>query len=231
MRLLIVASEAMEFRRLPGPQRKMNPPPEGVNWVRTVQLGPHEATLVANGAGAARASAAVEAILPIVRPDALVSAGFCGALAPELGIADIVVATEVIDGGSRYSALPFTGPGKQRPGVVYTSSRVVQTVEERRALHAAGATVVDMEAAGVAERARIHALPFYCVKVVTDLAGESMANDFNKALRADGHFDTIILLQGMLRHPFARMPELLRLGSRAGQAARAMGEFFAGCRF
>ena len=37
-------------------------------------------------------------------------------------------------------------------------------------------------------------LPFYCVRAVTDLADESLANDFNRALRPDGHFDTISIL-------------------------------------
>ena len=55
-----------------------------------------------------------------------------------------------------------------------------------------------MEAAGVAERAAALGLPFYCIKAVTDLAGETMANDFNAALRSDGHFDTMKVFTGSI---------------------------------
>jgi hypothetical protein len=74
-------------------------------------------------------------------------------------------------------------------------------------------------------------LPFYCVRVVTDLAGETMANDFNAALRADGHFDTMVVLRGALRRPLARVPELCRLRQRSVRAARVLGVFFANCRY
>jgi len=66
---------------------------------------------------------------------------------------------------------------------------------------------------------------------VSDLAGEDMANDFNAALREDGHFDTIGLLIGAMRKPLVRLPELLRLRSRCTLASRALGDFIADSRF
>ena len=88
-----------------------------------------------------------------------------------------------------------------------------------------------MEAGGVAARALELELPFYCVRAVTDLADESLVNDFNRALRPDGHFDTMSILLGALRNPAICLPELLRLRTRSIQAARALGDFFADCRF
>ena len=64
-----------------------------------------------------------------------------------------------------------------------------------------GAMVVDMEAAGVAERAHGMGVPFVGVKAVTDLAGETLENDFQRVLRPDGHFDTIGILESGLRKP------------------------------
>ena len=93
------------------------------------------------------------------------------------------------------------------------------------------AIAVEMEAAGVAQRAQTLGLPFFCVKAVTDLAGETMANDFNAVLRSDGRFDTIGILASSLRHPWVRLPELFRLRSRSLLAARSLGEFIADCRF
>jgi hypothetical protein len=88
-----------------------------------------------------------------------------------------------------------------------------------------------MEAAGVAQRAHTLGLPFFCIKAVTDLACETMANDFNAVLRSDGRFDTIKILASSLRHPSVRLPELFRLRKRSIQAARSLGDFFADCRF
>jgi hypothetical protein len=58
-----------------------------------------------------------------------------------------------------------------------------------------------------------------------------MANDFNAALRDDGHFATMNILKGTLRKPLVRLPELLRLRNRCAWAARVLGEFIADCRF
>jgi hypothetical protein len=88
-----------------------------------------------------------------------------------------------------------------------------------------------MEAGGVAERAQARDVPFYCVRVVTDLADEDMANNFNQALRPDGHFATINILRGALRNPLVRLPELLRLRNRCIRAAGELGDFIADCRF
>ena len=211
MRLLIVAADRMEFAAM-----RQNPP----EWM-----------LAAGGVGVKCAAAAAEKGIAEFRPDAVVSTGFCGALAPELAVGDIVVATEVLGGDQHYPAAPLASARPHHQGAVRTSFRVAQTVDERRTLRATGAIAVDMEASAVAASACAHSLPFYCVKVVTDLAGETMANDFNLALREDGHFDTIILLKHSLRHPFVRIPELLRLRGRCVRAARNLGDFFADCRF
>jgi len=88
-----------------------------------------------------------------------------------------------------------------------------------------------MEAGGVAERARTRDLPFYCVRVVTDLADEDLANDFNRALRPDGHFVTMRILRGTLRNPLVRLPELFRLRNRCVRASLALGDFIADCQF
>ncbi len=209
MRLLLVASDPMEFA--------------GIK-----KIGGHVFRLVAQGVGKRCAMAAVDSGIEF-RPDALISTGFCGALDPELAIADVVVAAAVAaPDGKRYPAVPVNGAGKC---VIYSADRVIQTAAEKRSLAARGFSAVEMEAAGVAERAAALGLPFYCVRAVSDLAGEDMANDFNQALTPDGHFDTMKLLRGSLRRPHTRIPELLRLRKRCIRAATALGDFFADCRF
>ena len=115
--------------------------------------------------------------------------------------------------------------------MVCSIDHVAQTAVEKRLLRSGGGSVVEMEAAGVAERAAARGVPFYCVRVVTDLAGEDMANNFDQALRPDGHFDTMSILSNTWRDPLVRLPELLRLRNRCVRAARVLGDFIADCRF
>jgi adenosylhomocysteine nucleosidase len=233
MRILMVASDRMEFPGILARAEETGKAPVSVRWARFAKVCGNEMLLAANGVGASRAAAAVDRALQMFPAEAIVSTGFCGAVRPELGVADLVVATSVTSGGRKYETWPLAGrdgTGIHR-GVVSTVDHVVQTAEEKSLLAAEGATAVEMEAAGVAERASAHGLPFWCVKAVTDLGTETLMNDYNRALREDGYFDTIILLRGTLRQPFARIRELLRLRERCVRAAGKLGEFFADLRF
>ena len=237
MKLLFVAADRMEFA---GPLARAAE--SGVT-----RLGGNEILLVANGIGRKRSAAAVDAALAIAEPladargsvrshdrkgvfhpDAVISMGFCGALDERLEIADVVVGTAIV--GSAVACATFHHSGAAE-GPICSIDHVARTAEEKRRLRASGAIAVEMEAAGVAQRAQAFNLPFYCVKAVTDLAGETMANDFNAALRSDGHFGTIRILTGTLRHPAVRIPELIRLRNRCVRAARVLGEFIADSRF
>ena len=226
MRILFVAAEAMEFEGLVARAGGVERASAAADWARECRIGEHEALLVANGAGRQRAATAATAAIESWRPEAVVSTGFCGALDEGLGVGDVVVGDEGGPGGPPQA----WGPAPHR-GRIVTVDHVVRTAEEKRKLRATGAVAVEMEAAGVAESALARGIPFYCVRAVTDLAGESLANDFGAALRSDGHFDTITVLTGALRHPSVRVPELLRLRSRCKRAARVLGDFFAVCGF
>ena len=231
MKILMVAADPMEFPGIVAHAEGVSPAHLALAWSRFARLGNHELVLAANGAGAQRAACAVEAAMQRFPAEAIVSTGFCGALAEDLEIADVVVGS-AISAGSR--TFPVLSPASRRPhhmGVVCSIDHVAQTAEEKRRLRAAGGRVVEMEAGGVAERAAARGVPFYCVRVVTDLAGEDMANNFNRALRPDGHFATISILGGALRNPLVRLPELLRLRNRCVRAAHVLGDFIADCRF
>ncbi|HXB69686.1 MAG TPA: hypothetical protein VNY05_15655 [Candidatus Acidoferrales bacterium] len=214
----------------PRPARVANAANVAVDWVRSARIGNHDVLLVANGAGPVRAAAAVETAVAACRPEAVVTTGFCGALDAELRIADVVVGTSVV-GAGQYPLRPVASGVPHRIGAICSIGHVAQSAAEKARLHATGAIAVEMEAAGVAQRAEALSLPVYCVRAVTDLAGEDMANDFNGALRPDGHFDTIRILRSALRHPWVRVPELMRLRQRCVRAARVLGDFIADCRF
>jgi adenosylhomocysteine nucleosidase len=276
VKLLFIASDPMEFRGLLAHATAIREAEVAANWSRSAMLGGNRVLLVANGAGPRRAAAATDAGLKAFDAEAIVSTGFCGALSPELAIADLVSATmcdrppglssarcaagahapqtaeekPILAGaiaqvmqGHALPIWPFTlrapepvGNGTQAvgprhfAGPIRSIPYIAQTAEEKRNLAVTGAIAVEMEAAGVAERAESHGLPLYCVRAVTDLAGEDLANNFNKALRLDGRFDTILILRGSLRNPMVRLPELFRLRKRCVRAAQILGDFFADSR-
>jgi len=230
MKILLVASDAREFSGLVSRASDVRPLALPIDLARSARLGAHDIVLAANGVGAAPAAAAVDAACRDARPDLIVSFGFCGGLDPRLGHGDVVVATGIAAGARTFPTAPVSAPPAQC-GIVCSTDHVVQTGNEKRLLHASGAIAVEMEAGGVASRAEALGIPIACIRAVTDIAGETLANDFNSALRSDGHFATMNILRGALRHPMVRFPELFRLRNRCVRASRALGDFIVDCRF
>lgn len=226
-----MAAEPREFDgllRLCSSVRKLEWP---VYWARSAESDGRQLWMVANGAGAAYAGRAVEVGVAACRPEAIVSMGFCGALDPALEIGDVFVATAVEAAGRRFDARLPQADAPYAIGVLASIDHVAQTATEKGLLRAGGASAVEMEAAGVAQAADAHGIPWFCVRSVTDTANEGFVTDFNKALRSDGHFGTINLLTSALRNPGKALPELFRLRRFCRIAARTLGEFVAGCRF
>ena len=203
--VLIVAAEQFELRHIR----------ERAGWTKT-----------ANGPGPKLAGEAVAAVRE--RPDVVVSTGLCGALAPELELGDIFVATAV-------NGKPAELPRSRKPyrsGPLVSVDRVVGTAAEKQQLRKhSGAMAVEMEAEAVAAYAHKLGVPFYCIRVISDVADESFRVDLNAARKNSGRFSVPrILIQAAWR-PLTVGPELLRLRRNAEVAARALGEFFADCDF
>jgi adenosylhomocysteine nucleosidase len=125
--------------------------------------------------------------------------------------------------------VPYATLAGTASGVVLSQDRVANTVLEKRDLHARGAIAVDMESAGVLARARQADLPFYCIKVVSDCAGESFALDMNRMRTPAGRIGRGKIGRYALTHPHL-LPHLFRLKGRADKGARELGEFLANCR-
>jgi hypothetical protein len=88
-----------------------------------------------------------------------------------------------------------------------------------------------MEAAGAARAAQALKVPFYCVKVVSDLADEDFANDFNHARLPNGKMNVGRLVMGAMLSPRRKLTELIRLNSRTALASKQLGDFLANCTF
>ena len=228
MALVFVAAEAREFvgilRHADGVQKLA----WAARWSRGGHLNGQSAIFVANGPGPAlAAAAAAEALEKTGKVSGFISTGFCGALDDGLRCGDIFVANAV---NGELACRPRT----ERPfaaGALVSQDRVACALVEKQRLRQTGAGAVEMEASGVARVARDAGIPFYCVRVVSDAAGDALPLDFNRMRNADGRFSRSRIVLAACRHPGRIFPELLRFDRTCKSAAMALGDFLADCRF
>jgi nucleoside phosphorylase len=131
----------------------------------------------------------------------VISAGFCGGLAEDARIGDVVVGSASL----------------------VTVDHPVVTVEERRALHAAtGARVVDMESAVIARRCAEAGVAFESVRVVSDDLEHPLPADLMPALNGE-HIVARRVLAAMWRRP-GLIVDLWRLARHSRLAANRLAD-------
>ncbi len=228
MILAFVAAEAREFDGLIEHTERIAKLDWPLSFARRAWLNGREIVMAANGPGPKLAAQAANVIRQHEELEELVSTGFCGALNPALKACDIFVATEV----AHALSVPRSHSCERRyqEGILLSLDRVISTAAEKSHLHQTGADAVEMEAAGVAERAAHWNVPFSVIRVVTDTAHESFPLDFNQLRDREGRFDRVKILGAAFRKP-AAFPALLRLNQRCKAASKALGDYIADTRF
>ena len=239
MAILYVAAEAAElkpFAALLTGLRKLKWPVdyawEGI-WESRRML------LAANGAGPKLAAQVVEtairaamvAELSSSKLEAVVSTGFCGALDPALTESRIVVGSDIRcpETGETFTCAPVASELPFTTGPVLSQNCIANNTAQKHALLSHGAIAVDMEASGVAARAKRAGLPFACIKVVSDRADESFPFDLNGMRTPEGRIARGKIVLHTLGHP-RDLPALLKWRRRTEGAARVLGEFLVNSR-
>ena len=153
---------------------------------------------------------------------ALVSMGWAGALSCGMQPGNAYVVNEVVDGatGERFATSSPPRRGKRAPLRLVTMDHVVLSAEKRRLGESYQAVLVDMEAAAVARFARGQGIAFYCLKAVSDAAGE-MLPDFSRYTDDQGHLQLAALLAHVAIRP-KYWPGLARMGKNGEEGAVAM---------
>lgn len=183
------------------------------------------------GVGRARAEAASRRLLER-GATALVSWGLAGGLDPALAPGSVVVPDEVVetdgtrwrptDGGWRDAMIS----GIERTatcvaGTLICSSRVVGSVDEKRALRGRwGGVAVDMESAGVAAVAAGAGVPWIAVRAVADAADRALPAAVAGLCDDDGRLRRGAAAALVLRPRL--WPALLAVGRGNAAAARSM---------
>ncbi|OPH82529.1 phosphorylase [Nitrobacter vulgaris] len=166
----------------------------------------------------------------------VISFGVAGGLDPSLKSGDVVVATEVVNGTSRWRAglalseelINGSGLGGQkvvRAGLA-GAEQVVLEQAGKAVLHATtGASAVDMESHIAAAYATAAGLPFAALRVISDPATRALPAIARNAIKPNGNIDLKKVLRGLARNPFT-LGALVSTGVDFNRALRSLR----GCR-
>jgi adenosylhomocysteine nucleosidase len=146
----------------------------------------------------------------------VISAGACGALAPELAVGALVVPESVLTrDGRRLSTASV--PGLARQGTLAGVDRVLEDAAAKSRLWLeTGALAVDMESAAILDWAAARDLPAAVVRAVSDPAGRGVPADLARVVQDDGRVRPLRAVSAVLARPRA-LADAMAL--RAGAAA------------
>jgi adenosylhomocysteine nucleosidase len=181
----------------------------------------------------------LRALLTVFDPTTIrgvISFGVAGGLDPSLKPGDVVVATEVLAGDTRWLAglalnedlVASVAMGRRR--VVRGSLAGAEQVVSARALKAAlhletGAAAVDMESHIAAAYAAEAGLPFAALRVISDPATRALPALAMAALKPNGEIDLRKVLSGVARNPMT-LRALVSTGIDFNRALKSLR----GCR-
>jgi adenosylhomocysteine nucleosidase len=149
-------------------------------------------------------------------PTVVVSAGACGALAPELQVGDLVTPEIVLGPDSRRHATAVL-TGLSRRGTLLTTEHVLEDgAAKSRLWLGTGAIAVDMESAGILAWAAERGVRAVVIRGVSDSAGRGVPADLARVVGEDGRVHPMRAVSAVLARPRALADAMaLRSGTAA----------------
>jgi adenosylhomocysteine nucleosidase len=154
-------------------------------------------------------------------PTLVISAGACGALAPDLAVGALVV-PEAVTGpdGVRWPVAP--APPLARAGTLLTVPDVVHTPGDKARLWIeTSAVAVDTESSVILEWARAQGLPAAVIRAVSDSAATGVPRDLAAAVEPGGRVSRGHAFRAMLARP-AALADAIALGRGTGIALKTV---------
>jgi adenosylhomocysteine nucleosidase len=159
-------------------------------------------------------------------PSLVISAGVCGALAPDLAEGDLVV-PEAVVGANAVRHATASLPGLRRAGTLVTVETVVSTAElKARLWMETGALACDMESLPIVQWARARGVRAAVVRGVSDTSSRGVSPDLAAVVEPDGRVRTARAVRVALSRPGAIAEAMtLRSGTQAAlkSVAAALG--------
>jgi adenosylhomocysteine nucleosidase len=201
--------------------------------------GSHKIILCEGGIGLDNAAVAAQTIIREARPDMLVSSGFCGGIAPDLKVGDVVVATAVaVVSGRLIEKVPVeisglcgsfiirqAAEGMRVFGGLFVSTPAIVSKAQLASLLPPGSEfqVSEMESAAVAAAAMKSGIPFAGIRSVSDSLDEEL--DFSLGEFCDDRMRIRIprVLLTIIRKPRI-VPQLVRLARNSRIAGASLAK-------
>jgi adenosylhomocysteine nucleosidase len=181
----------------------------------------------------------LRALLTVFDPSTIrgvISFGIAGGLDPTLRSGDVVVATEVLSGDTRWLAglalneelIASVAQGSRRVvrgGLAGVEQMVVAQSRKAALRSETGAAAVDMESHIAAAYAAEAGLPFAALRVISDPASRALPALARSAIKPNGEIDLRKVLSGVARNPLT-LRALVSTGIDFNRALRSLR----GCR-
>lgn len=184
-------------------------------------LGEVEVVAAIAGIGTRAAARSAERLLDRAPVERVLVVGIAGAIAPELGIGELVVPERVLDLASGREHRPAPLAGAAARGTLATCDALLTRPEEAAALARRGVVAVDMETAAIAAVCERRGVPWSVLRAISDRAGTGPVDpEILRLAGPDGRPAALALARFLLARP-QRVPQLARLGRDTRRATRA----------
>lgn len=200
------------------------------------KLGERYVAVVQTGVGTGAAGKFLEKVAPALPAKTKwVSAGFAGALVPEVKRGDIVMANEVTDGKrsaqlpnhigqATIDATPFLHTGK-----LLTVDHIVSSAEERAALaEQHGAVACDMETMEITDRLERFGRSMTSVRIISDGVDDEIPQEVTKLLGQSTIASKVGAATGALFQRPSVVKDLWKLRDQSGRTAKRLAGFLLG---
>lgn len=203
--------------------------------VRQGGLKGRNVVVIRSSGGRRAAAEATETLILGHRPTWVISAGFAGALQPELCRHDLVMADSLVDtAGHQLSVDLRVDPASlaRTPGVhvgrLLTADRMVCLPEEKRALgQQHQALAVDMESYAVAEVCQKTQTRFLAIRIISDPVEEQLPRDVERLIRQKTYAGRFGAALGTILNRPSSVKDMLRLKENALVASDRLARFLA----
>jgi nucleoside phosphorylase len=178
--------------------------------------------IVVTGMGKDNSRKAILEALARHQPSRALTCGLAGALTESLALNEIV-----FDADADFPlALKLKNDGALPVRFFCSPAIVSRASDKARLWKSTGAQAVDMESEVIRDACRTHGVPSATVRVVSDLANETLPLDFNRFLNADMSMNFLKIALAVATNPSA-LPKLLRFQKQTNVAAAKLGLFLA----
>jgi adenosylhomocysteine nucleosidase len=241
MKIAIITAMPEETRAIIRVLGRMNKMRMGHQVVYQGRTASHDLTVIEAGMGFANAETAARLIIGELRPDLIVSAGFCGGILEGLQVGDAVVATGLaIVSESGLEVVRVTIPeacrdfvsrqaaeGRRVFGGLFATTTVIIPKMRLAALLPPDVQfpVVEMESAAIAVLAGENGIPFAGLRTVSDPFNEELGFSLDEFCDDTMRIRIPKVLLTVARKPRI-IPQLIRLAGNSRVAAASLSQAF-----